>query len=229
MSKFQAYDNSTGIWPHPLTSDNYGFLCNTHMNDAEILLTGYRFGIFPWDNFGSLGSFFFPKKRYVIRPEEIKIPKSIKSYFNQEKFAITIDEYFPEVVYSCRYVKRKRENSTWITDQFQEVYGKLHEMGYAHSVEVWKGDYLVGGLYGVAIGKIFTGESMFSLEDNAARFALISLAKILKEWGFHYIDCQVYNHFLSSFGGNEIDGEDFFKIMKQNYFEEDKAGKWVIS
>jgi leucyl/phenylalanyl-tRNA---protein transferase len=213
--------------PHPLTSDEDGFLCNAYMVDEETLLLGYRYGIFPWENVNNIGAYFFPKKRYVIKPSQIKIPKSMNSYFNQNKFEVTVDEYFKEVIYSCRYAKRK-ENTTWITDQFEIMYNLLHEKGYAHSIEVWLGNELVGGLYGVAIGKVFTGESMFSLVSNASKFAMIYLANMLQDMGFQYIDCQVFNPYLATFGGQEIDGHVFLDIMRKNLIEEDNVGTWKL-
>jgi leucyl/phenylalanyl-tRNA---protein transferase len=213
--------------PHPLTSDENGFLCNSLMDDTSTLLMGYRFGIFPWENLINIGAYFFPKQRYIIEPDKITVHKSMRSYFNQSKFEVTVDQYFREVVYSCRYVRRK-ENTTWITDQFEIMYGRLHDEGYAHSVEVWQDDGLVGGLYGVAVGDVFTGESMFSYVSNASKFAMIYLARMLHNMGFKYIDCQVYNPYLASFGGYELEGKDFLEIMRKNLLAEDRVGKWVI-
>jgi leucyl/phenylalanyl-tRNA---protein transferase len=195
------------------------------MTDAATLLTGYRYGIFPWDNFKNIGAFFFPQKRFIIEPSKIKIPKSMNVYFNQSKFKITVDENFKEIIYSCRHAKRK-ENTTWITDQFEIIYTQLYEKGYAHSIEVWQDDKLVGGLYGVAVGKVFTGESMFSIVSNASKFAMIYLAKLLHQLGYKYIDCQVYNPYLATFGGQEIESINFLNIMRENLKEEDLVGSW---
>ncbi len=225
MSKYEVYNNSNGTMPHPLTSDEYGFLCNSFMIDTETLLMGYRFGIFPWENVMNIGAYFFPKKRYIIEPSKIKIHKSMRPYFKQNRFVVTVDKYFAEVVYSCRYVKRK-ENTTWITDQFEIMYAKLHDEGYAHSIEIWQDDGLVGGLYGVAVGNVFTGESMFSYESNASKFAMIYLAKLLQYKGFKYIDCQIYNPYLATFGGTEISDKEFLTIMRENLLAIDKMGKW---
>ncbi len=213
--------------PHPLTArEETGFLCNTDMSNADVLLTCYRYGIFPWSSYFHYGSFYFPPKRYVIEPSKIKIQKSMRPYFNQGKFQITMDKCFREVMALCKSVRRNNDGSTWISGVFEKVYGTLHDNGYAHSVEVWKDGNLVGGLYGVAVGKIFTGESMFSLMPNASKYAMISLAKFLETNGFNYIDCQVYNNYLSSFGGVEIDSRDFFYIMKNNLKEEDNLNIW---
>lgn len=212
--------------PHPLSKRYNDQLCYASMVDWEILLLCYRFGIFPWHNIKDLGAFFFPKHRYVIKPDQIKIAKSIRPYLNQNKFKITFDNCFNEVLLQCKSGGIRKDKHTWITNPFVYVYKELHRHGYAHSVEVWKNDELVGGLYGVAVGKVFTGESMFSLEPNASRVALISLSKFLVEKDFELIDCQVYNHYLESFGGEEISDIDFFNIMKKNLLNNDYKGSW---
>jgi leucyl/phenylalanyl-tRNA---protein transferase len=212
---------------HPLISDAEGLVCAANMKNIEALLTGYRFGLFPWYNHGDIGMFFFPHKRYIIKPSEIKIPKSIRPYFTQKRFNATMDQNFYKVIKSCMLAKRK-DKGTWINEVYLDSYSSLHNLGYAHSLEVWQNDQLVGGLYGVAVGKIFTGESMFSLESNAARFAMISLALHLQQLGFEYIDCQVYNPFLSSFGGEEIDRFTFYNILQHNLTNKDNLGPWLL-
>ena len=220
-------NNFPGALPHPLIhAAGDGFIGWYDMVDPLDLLEYYRFGMFPWQNYGNKGAFFFPKKRFLIQPSKIKIPKSIRSYFNQGKFELSFDQAFREVILSCKYAKRKGDQGTWISNEFVGVYTQLHQMGYAHSVEVWKDDLLIGGLYGVAIGKVFTGESMFSLESNASRFALIGLAIYLSKLGFEYIDCQVKNSYLASFGGEEVNAKEFFTIMKNNYFAASIVGNW---
>lgn len=226
QTKYTIIDLSSMKIPHPLTSDDHGFLFNTDMSRIEVLYNLYWYGIFPWDSMGNIGSFYFPRKRYIIYPEKIKVPKSMRSYLNQSKYTVTFDQNFREVMMYCRHVKRNNQNGTWISDQFENSYLQLHEEGLAHSLEVWEDDYLVGGLYGVNVGKVFTGESMFSLTPNASRFALISLAKILSSLHFSFIDCQVINPYLESFGGEEISCESFFEKMKYNYFEESIVGNW---
>lgn len=212
--------------PHPLTADDQGFLCYAFMDDARLLLSAYRFGIFPWDNIENIGAFYFPVSRYLIEPSKIRVPRSMRSYFNQHKFSLTLDLHFDTVIRNCARIKRSGQSSTWISQQFIDVYTTLHRLGYAHSVEVWHEGQLVGGLYGIAVGKIFTGESMFSLHANASRFAMISLARFLEQKGFTYIDAQVYNPYVASFGGGEVARADFYKIMKANLLNDDLMGPW---
>jgi leucyl/phenylalanyl-tRNA--protein transferase len=218
--------NNIGIMPHPLSNRYCGQLCFAPMLDWEVLIMCYRFGIFPWHNDGEYGAFYFPEERYIIRPNKIKIAKSIRPYLNQNRFHITVDTCFKDVMLYCKKGGIRKDKNTWITSPFLYVYNELHNQGYAHSIEVWNDDRLVGGLYGVAVGKVFTGESMFSLESNASRIALIYLAKILLSKGFEIIDCQVYNNYLASFGGETISDIAFYNIMKSNLWNEDKVGKW---
>ena len=150
----------------------------------------------------------------------------MRSYFNQHKFSLTLDLHFDTVIRNCARIKRSGQSSTWISQQFIDVYTTLHRLGYAHSVEVWHEGQLVGGLYGIAVGKVFTGESMFSLHANASRFAMISLARFLEQTGFNYIDAQVYNPYVASFGGGEVARADFYKIMKANLLNDDLMGPW---
>ena len=222
-----SFDVSHGVLPQPIKyAKPDGFVGWMDMTDLDTILDFYRFGMFPWENYQEQGAFFFPRQRYLIEPSKIKIPKSIRPYFNQNKFELSFDQAFKEVISSCKMIKRPTSNGTWISDQFIEVYTALHQLGYAHSVEVWKDDYLIGGLYGVSLGKIFTGESMFSFETNASRFALIGLAKYLTRLDFHYIDCQIRNQYLETFGGQDVEGSQFFEILRKNYFESSLVGNW---
>lgn len=219
-------DNKQGLWPHPLLTRNDGLLCFAEMTDPQLLLSAYRIGLFPWYEEFGFGAFYFPYQRYVIKPTEVKIPKSLKPYFNQRKLNITFDTCFEKVITQCMTGSINRKDSSWISESFLSVYPKLWKMGYAHSVEVWQENKLVGGLYGVAIGKVFTGESMFSLVPNASKFAFICLAHFLKKYDFNYIDCQVYNSYLASFGGSQILDQEFYKIMQSNTLNDDLVGNW---
>lgn len=221
------FNNENGKIPHPLVyAQRGGFVGWMDMDDIDQLISFYKFGLFPWENFGKKGAFFFPPDRYLIKPSEIRIPKSIRTYFNNNKFQLSFDQAFEEVMLSCKYVKRRDRAGTWISDEFIKIYKELHQRGYAHSVEVWQDDNLVGGLYGVSVGRIFTGESMFSLVSNTSRFALISLALYLQKVDIDYIDCQIRNPYLESFGGFDMTAPDFFNLMKQNYLETSLVGNW---
>lgn len=219
--KLRVIQQTKYMIPHPLTANEYdGFLCIAEMKDPKLVYECYKFGIFPWESTFNVGAFFFPALRYLIEPSKIKVSKSIRPYFNQNKFQVTFNKRFKEVIHMCGKSRKDKGLGTWVNESFEEVYTKLHKQGLAHSCEVWDGDELVGGLYGVSVGKVFTGESMFSLVPNATRFGLISLARRLDELGYEWIDCQLRNHYLETFGGEAMSKLSFFNLMKKNYFEE---------
>ncbi len=157
----------------------------------ERLLLAYRNGIFPWYE-GEHILWWCPNPRFVLFPEELKINRSTKKLLNKNEFIFTINKSFKEVIHHCKKIKRTGQQGTWITDEVEKAYCKMHELGYAHSAEVWKEDELVGGVYGIKLGKIFFGESMFSKISNASRVAFTKYVLQLKEEGIELIDCQVW-------------------------------------
>lgn len=180
----------------------------------ERLLLAYRNGIFPWFDDDEPILWWSPPERMVLFFEDLKVSKSMRNILNKGIFRVTFNIAFKDVIYNCRAIKREGQNGTWITDAMAEAYIKLHELGYAQSVEVWQGDALVGGLYGVDLGHIFCGESMFSKTSNASKVGFIALAKKLQHENYKLLDCQVYNEHLESLGAQEIYREDFIKILK---------------
>lgn len=180
----------------------------------ERLLLAYRSGIFPWFEDDEPILWWSPPERMVLFFEELKISKSMRNIINRGIFRITFNTAFKEVITNCRDIKRDGQPGTWITDDMTEAYCRLHEMGIAKSVEVWQGSELVGGLYGVDLGHIFCGESMFSKVSNASKIAFIALAKQLELANYRLLDCQVHNDHLESLGAREIDREDFLEILK---------------
>jgi leucyl/phenylalanyl-tRNA--protein transferase len=179
----------------------------------ERLLLAYRTGIFPWYEADTI-LWWCPDPRFVLYPEELKVSKSIKPLLNRNEFEFTADKAFAQVIHHCKKTKRPGQEGTWITDEVEKAYCKLHELGYAHSAEVWKDGGLVGGLYGIKLGKVFFGESMFSTVNNASRFAFIKYVQQLKEEGIDLIDCQVYTAYLESLGARMIDRKDFVQQLK---------------
>ncbi len=180
----------------------------------ERLLLAYRSGIFPWYE-GDTILWWWPHPRFVIYPEELKISKSIKPLLNRNEFEFTINKAFAQVIHHCKKTKRPGQDGTWITDEVEKAYCKLHELGYAHSAEVWKEGELVGGLYGIKLGKVFFGESMFSTMSNASRFAFIKYVEQLKSEGIELIDCQVYTEYLESLGARMISGVELDTLLKK--------------
>ncbi|MCZ2101248.1 MAG: leucyl/phenylalanyl-tRNA--protein transferase [Chitinophagales bacterium] len=206
------------IWfPHPMVVDKSGILSIGGDLSIERLLLAYHYGIYPWYNVNEPILWWCPKPRYVIFPEAIKVSKSMRSYFNQEKFDVTYNQQFDEVIRQCQIIKRKNQRGTWISEEVIEAYTNLYHMGLVTSVEVWnKAGNLAGGLYGVNIGRVFFGESMFSLESNASKFGFISLARQLALDNYMVIDCQQPNAHLASLGGTFISGQEFHGILKKN-------------
>ncbi len=180
----------------------------------ERLLLAYRNGIFPWYE-GEYILWWAPDPRFVLFPHELKINKSVKPLLKRREFTFTTNKAFPEVIRHCKTIPRKDQQGTWITDEVEQAYIHLHALGYAHSAEVWNNDVLVGGLYGIRLGKVFFGESMFSLLPNASRYAFISYVQQLVQEGVELIDCQVYTPYLESMGARMIPGTAFQQLLKE--------------
>lgn len=222
MPVFQL-DNRLLWFPHPSLAEESGLLAVGGDLEPNRILTAYQWGIFPWYNPGEEVLWWAPSPRFVIYPDKIKVAKSMRAYFNQNRFNVTYNTAFAEVIKACQSVKRKQdaEEGTWIDEAMINAYTELNRRGKAVSVEVWNGDNLVGGLYGLRLGKVFYGESMFSRESNASKFGFISLARRLQDLGCWFIDCQIENPHLKSLGGEYMVGDEFYSLLKQNYFEED--------
>ena len=181
---------------------------------VERLLLAYRNGIFPWFDDDEPILWWSPPQRMVVNPQEYKIAKSLRNILNRKIFKITFNQNFSEVIRQCQQMKRNGQQGTWITDSMLEAYIKLHEIGVAKSVEVWQNDDLVGGLYGVDLGKVFCGESMFSKVPNASKVAFVTLIQQLKEENYLILDCQVHNDHLEKLGAFEISRNSYMKILK---------------
>lgn len=180
---------------------------------VERLLLAYKNGIFPWYD-GQMPLWWHPNPRFILFPEELKVSKSMRPLFNQNKFQFTINKAFSEVIHHCKKVERKDQDGTWINDDVIDAYTQLHKMGYAHSAEAWFNNELVGGLYGIKMGKVFFGESMFSTQSNASKFAFIKYVEVLQKEGIELIDCQVYTKHLESLGAKMIMREQFLQLLK---------------
>ncbi len=181
----------------------------------ERLYDAYKKGIFPWNNADEPICWYCPDPRFVLFPENLKVSRSMKAVINGRKFEFTIDKAFKEVVRSCRTAKRKGEDGTWITDKIEDAYCILFDKGLAHSAETWMADKLVGGLYGVQIGKVFFGESMFAHAANASKFAFINYVKKIQNEKIELIDCQVYTPHLQSLGAGFIPRKEFIRLLEK--------------
>ena len=178
----------------------------------ERLLLAYKKGIFPWYS-GETILWWSPDPRFVLFPEKLYVSSSMKKFFRKNAYDFTVNTAFREVIHYCKTIHRNGQEGTWITDDVENAYIKMHDLGYAHSAEAWRDGKLIGGVYGIKLGKIFYGESMFSLLDNASKFAFINYIEILKKENIKLIDCQVYTEHLESFGGEMIPREDFIRIV----------------
>lgn len=206
---FQLVDDNPGF-PDPALAEDDGLLAIGGDLSEERLLIAYSNGIFPWFSEGEPILWYSPHERCVIYPDKIKISKSMQKILNQEVFKVTFNQAFAEVILSCANTERKGQDGTWITNEMQEAYINLHQQGYAHSVEVWLEDKLVGGLYGLKVNRVFCGESMFSHVSNASKAALIFLSKM----NIDLIDCQLPNDHLMSLGAEMIDRELYMEMLK---------------
>jgi len=178
------------------------------------LLNAYRHGIFPWYNHGEPILWWSPDPRLVLFPDKLVISRSLRKTLRKDIFSVTFDQAFNEVITACAD-PRKDTAGTWITAEINAAYNQLHQAGFAHSVETWLGDELVGGLYGVALGQVFFGESMFHTRTDASKVAFATLVQQLNAWGYRLIDCQVHTSHLESFGAQEIARDYFTKLLDQ--------------
>lgn len=178
------------------------------------LLLAYNKGIFPWYS-GDHILWWCPDPRFVLYPEDLKVSKSMKQLLKKNEFEFTVNKDFEQVINNCKTINRKGQEGTWITDEVKKAYTLLHKKGFAHSAEVWKEGKLVGGLYGIRLGKIFFGESMFSKESNASKYAFINYVQQLRSEGVALIDCQVYTEHLESLGARMIPRKEFINLVNE--------------
>ncbi len=178
------------------------------------LILAYRSGIFPWYNEGEPIIWYSPSERMVLFPEELHISRSMRTMMRNHQFDLTWNKAFEQVIDQCQKSPRKDQLGTWITEEMKEAYIRLHQLGFAKSVEVWNKDELVGGLYGIDLGHIFCGESMFSKVSNTSKLAFIHLVQELQKKDYKLIDCQVYNEHLESLGAREISREEFVGFLR---------------
>ncbi len=177
------------------------------------LIQAYRQGIFPWYEEGQPILWWSPNPRAVLYPDKLYISRSLQKILRKNTFHITADKAFADVITQCAS-PRATSDETWITEDMVKAYIKMHQLGWAHSVEVWQDDKLVGGLYGLAMGKLFFGESMFSLVSNASKVAFVHLVKQLQDWGYELVDCQLPNQHLARFGTELIERDEFLRFLR---------------
>jgi len=202
------------FFPPVSEADEDGILAIGGDLSPDRLLLAYRNGIFPWFEDVDPIIWWSPNPRMVLFFDDLVISKSMRNILNRNVFKVTFNQNFREVISNCKKIKRDGQNGTWITNEMVDAYVKLHENGVAKSVEVWRDGELVGGLYGIDLGHVFCGESMFSKVSNASKVAFVALANYLKINNYKLLDCQVYNDHLATLGCVEIDRKDFINILK---------------
>ena len=208
--------------------DPNGLLCAGADLSPPRILAAYRSGIFPWFSPGEPILWWSPNPRMVLVPDALRVSRSLRRRLQQADFEVRVDSAFPSVIRACASTPRPGQSGTWITREMRQAYLALHELGYAHSVETWVNNELVGGLYGLSIGRMFYGESMFAHTTDASKIALAHLARLLQERGYGLIDCQMSTPHLASLGAREIPRTEFIARLRSLTETPGLAGKWPI-
>ncbi|HYY24635.1 MAG TPA: leucyl/phenylalanyl-tRNA--protein transferase [Candidatus Udaeobacter sp.] len=214
------------VFPPPEYADPSGLLAVGGDLSSERLLEAYRLGIFPWYSEDQPILWWSPDPRLIVEFEDFKVSRSLRRTLKKRIFQVTFDRAFEQVIRACASVPREGQSGTWITREMQEAYINLHVLGYAHSVETWFEGRLVGGLYGISLGKAFFGESMFHRKTDASKVALATLVEKLKVWGFHLIDAQMTTDHMISLGAKEVSRRVFLKRLHSALRHPTKRGKW---
>lgn len=203
-------------FPHPSQAHESGLLAIGGDLSAERLINAYRNGIFPWNSHGEVLQWWSPIPRLLLYPKEVHISKSMRSFIRQKEIEVTFDNCFSEVLKFCANIERKGQSETWLHDDLAVALLSLHELGLAHSVEVFHHGELVGGLYGISIGRMFCGESMFAKQSNMSKIALIYLCHKLDKLNYQFIDCQQITPHLISMGARPVNAETFYNLLELN-------------
>lgn len=226
MPIFRLVDDM--VFPPPDYADPSGLIAVGGDLSSERLLEAYRVGIFPWYSEDQPILWWSPDPRFVLKLEDFKISRSLRKTLRKKAFLVTFDRVFDDVIAACAQAPREGQSGTWITPEMQQAYINLHGLGYAHSVETWFEGELVGGLYGVSLGKAFFGESMFHRKTDASKIALAVLVEKLKNWGFHFVDSQMATDHMHHLGAKEIPRRIFLKRLQSALRHSTKRGKWHV-
>jgi leucyl/phenylalanyl-tRNA--protein transferase len=214
------------IFPPPLLASKEGLLAVGGDLSLKRLLLAYRLGIFPWYSEGEPILWWSPDPRLVLYPDELKVSRSLNKVIRKATFKVTMDCAFEKVIAECARVRVENQEGTWIVSEMAQAYCRLHEAGYAHSVETWMNGRLAGGLYGVSLGKCFFGESMFTRITNASKVALVALVNWVKDLDFAFIDCQIATSHLIRFGAREISRVRYLDELNRALIAPTLRGQW---
>lgn len=214
------------VFPNPINAEETGLLAVGGDLSVERLLLAYKHGIFPWYSEGDPIMWFSPDPRLIIFLDDLYVSTKLKKIIKSKVFEVRFDTCFQDVITKCSESDRRGQDGTWITDDMIQAYIQLHEEGYAHSVETFHEGKLVGGLYGVSLGGVFFGESMFIEMSNASKIALYYLVEKLREWNFDFVDSQVPNEHMKSLGGKEVERAAFLNLLESSMLKQSKLGSW---
>lgn len=214
-------------FPDPRSGPEHGLLAVGGRFTPEILLTAYSQGIFPWPSDLLPHAWYSPDPRFVLFPEQLHVSRSLRKTLRRGHFRLSLDTAFHRVVTECAEAQRPEQDGTWISQELQEGFLRLHRLGYAHSAECWQDDELVGGVYGLALGGVFCGESMFARRPDASKAAFVHLVNHLVEQEVQFIDCQVHTEHLERFGAQEIPRSTFLDLLEKALEQPIKAGSWA--
>lgn len=222
-----VYALTEELWfPEPTEANAEGLLAVGGDLSAQRIVLAYSQGIFPWYSEGRPILWWCPSPRLVLLPEHLHVPRSLRKAQRRAPYRLSLDEAFPEVIEACARVPRPGQDGTWITRAMREAYIDLHRRGIAHSAEAWEGDELVGGVYGLALGGVFFGESMFARRPDASKLAFVALVEQLRAWGFTMVDCQVVTEHLLRFGAHEIELDEFLRRLDEGLELPHRPGTW---
>ncbi len=213
-------------FPHPSLATDDGLLAVGGDLSPERLVLAYSNGIFPWYSDDRPILWWSPSPRLVLFPDELHVGRSLRKAQRRAPYRLSLDESFEQVIRACAGVPRPGQHGTWITEDMQQAYIELHRRGIAHSVEAWDGDTLAGGVYGLGLGGVFFGESMFARKPDASKLAFVTLVQQLQRWGFSMIDCQVVTDHLLRFGAREIELPEFLERLEQGLEHPHRRGPW---
>jgi leucyl/phenylalanyl-tRNA--protein transferase len=216
------------VFPPPALADPNGILAVGGDLRPERLLLAYSMGIFPWFSDDMPILWHSPDPRLVVTPATLHVGRSLRKALRKRPYEVRLDTAFPAVIDACARARRPGQNGTWITGDMRAAYVELHRRGYAHSAEAWQGERLVGGLYGVSLGGVFFGESMFAHADDASKIAFVTLVRQLAAWGIELIDCQVYTEHLASLGAEEWSRSRFLRALERVVRQPTRTGPWQL-
>jgi leucyl/phenylalanyl-tRNA--protein transferase len=214
------------LFPDPAEAEPSGLIGVGGDLEPKRLILGYQCGLFPWYAEGQPILWWSPDPRMVLQTAEFHVPRSLAKVVRRGDYRITLDTSFDRVLRACAATPRPGQDGTWLTREMEAAYLQMHELGYAHSCEAWRGDELVGGLYGVSIGGFFSGESMFAHAPDASKVAFVHLIEQLSRWGYPLIDCQVHTAHLERFGAREIPRADYLDALPALFDRPHRPGPW---